>query len=81
MKEINGMDLYEFCRWSALLEAIDLIDDQCDKQNISFNETDLKPLAIQKFIDNTSEEIQRRVENELKVVVDNKFKISKEMID
>ena len=79
MKEIEEMELMEFCRWSALLEAIDVIEEQCKTSHVSFDDTDLKPLAIQKYVDNTSEAMQKKIEAEMKTVMDNKFKVKKDM--
>jgi hypothetical protein len=81
MKKIEEMELYEFCRWSALLEAIDLIDEQCKSNNKSFDDIDLKPLAIQKYVDTGAEDIQRKLEAEIKNAKDSKFKVKKEMVD
>ena len=31
---IDGMSLYELCRWAALKDAIDIIGDKCDERKI-----------------------------------------------
>ena len=80
MKEIEDMDLYEFCRWSALLESIDVIEDQCDKARVKFEDIDLKPLAIQKYVDTAAEGLHKKITNEIKVVTDNKFHVKKDML-
>ena len=44
------MSLYEFSRWNCLLEAVDIIDQKA-KQIKHMNSNWVKPIAIQKYID------------------------------
>lgn len=48
---LDGMDLYTLCRWTALKEAIDIVGDKCDEKKINFNDFDLKPLDLLKYVD------------------------------
>lgn len=54
---LDGMSLYELCRWASLKEAIDIVGDKCDEKNINFATFDLKPLDLLKYVDNTTDEL------------------------
>jgi hypothetical protein len=44
------MSLYEFTRWNCLLEAVDIIDQKAKQINNNTSNW-VKPIAIQKYID------------------------------
>ena len=44
------MTLYEYSRWNCLLEAVDIIDQKAKEINHNSNNW-VKPIAIQKYID------------------------------
>ncbi len=57
---------YKFSRWAALHEAVNLIFDHSKERNQNFVNIDLKPLAIQKFVEIKSDEILEQMEREQK---------------
>jgi len=59
--DISKLSLYELCRWTALEEAINIIGEKCDDKNIDFDNVDLKPLDILKYIDNATDKIYEKV--------------------
>jgi len=59
--DINKLSLYELCRWTALEEAINIIGEKCDDRDIDFDNVDLKPLDILKYIDNATDKIYEKV--------------------
>lgn len=59
--DINKLSLYELCRWTALEEAINIIGEKCDDKNIDFENVELKPLDILKYIDNATDKIYEKV--------------------
>ena len=59
--DINTLSLYELCRWTALEEAINIIGEKCDDRNIDFDNVELKPLDILKYIDNATDKIYEKV--------------------
>lgn len=59
--DINKLSLYELCRWTALEEAINIIGEKCDDRNIDFENVELKPLDILKYIDNATDKIYEKV--------------------
>ena len=53
---IEGMSLYQLCRWAALKEAVDVIADKCEERNIDFEKfNDLKPLDILNYVDSITD--------------------------
>ena len=52
------MSIYELSRWMSLIEAVGIISDKCD--NLDMNDKDhswIKPIAIQKYVDERTEGI------------------------
>lgn len=58
---IDGMNLYELCRWAALKDAIDIIGDKCEERKIDFNDFDLKPLDLLKYVDSATDVLYNKV--------------------
>jgi hypothetical protein len=56
---------YEFARWAALIEAIDLIADKCEEIGIDFESDEaleyIKPLQIQRFIDERTDQLSGKI--------------------
>jgi hypothetical protein len=50
----NKITLYEFSRWAALLEAVNIIADKCEDRGINFDSQEgmkyIKPLDIQDYV-------------------------------
>ena len=60
------MSEYEICRWFSLLEAVDIIDQkasQLGEAGDNFNW--VKPIAIQKYIDDRTESMLFEVADDL----------------
>lgn len=61
----RGISLYEFTRWAALLEAIDIIADKCEDRGIDFDSAEgmkyIKPLDIQDYIDNRTDALYMKI--------------------
>jgi hypothetical protein len=51
----------ELSRWIALYEAVNTIADKAEEKNISFDEVELKPIAIHKYMDSTENNILKNV--------------------
>ncbi len=65
IKPIGSMSVYELCRWAALKDAIDLSGDKCEEKKLDFNNFDLEPLKIQKYVDSATDILYHKVtENE-----------------
>jgi hypothetical protein len=48
-------------RWISLYEAVNTIADKAEEKNISFDNVELKPLAIHKYMDATENTILKKV--------------------
>lgn len=58
---LEGMSLYELCRWASLKEAIDIVADKCDERNIDFYSFELKPLDLLKYVDSMTDDLYNKV--------------------
>lgn len=67
----RNLSAYEFARWAALLEAVELIADKCDDLGIDFDEDEgleyIKPLQIQRFIDERTDQLQGLIQRARKI--------------
>lgn len=61
---LDGMSLYELCRWASLKEAVDIIADKCDDREIDFFSFELKPLDLLKYVDSMTDELYHKVSNQ-----------------
>jgi hypothetical protein len=58
---LEGMNLYSLCRWASLKEAIDIVGDKCEEKQINFDNFDLKPLDLLKYVDSMTDELYTKV--------------------
>lgn len=58
---LEGMSLYELCRWASLKEAVDIIADKCEERNIDFHSFELKPLDLLKYVDSMTDDLFNKV--------------------
>jgi len=67
--EINKIDnkltLYEFTRWAALLEAVEIIAEKCKQRGINFDSYEgmkyIKPLDIQDYVNTRSDALVMKI--------------------
>lgn len=52
-----NMDAYEMSRWCAMLEAVEVIDKKLYQLKIPTSNNWVKPIAIQKYIDDKYQDI------------------------
>lgn len=88
MDNINSISLYEFARWAALLEAVEIIAEKCEDRGIDFDSPEgmkyIKPLDIQDYVDNrtdalvmkikTARNIEKNLYNIKMLQIENKLK-------
>ena len=59
------MSEYEFARWSALIEAIDLIAEKCNDIGVDFYSDEgleyIKPLIIQRYLDERTDTLVNKI--------------------
>ena len=58
---LDGMSLYELCRWASLKEAVDIIADKCEERSIDFATFELKPLDLLKYVDSMTDSLYNKV--------------------
>jgi len=65
-KSSRSITTYEFARWAALLEAVDLIAEKCEDRGIDFNGPEgmkyIKPLDIQDYVDNRTDTLLMKIQ-------------------
>lgn len=60
------MSEYEICRWMSLIEAVDIIDTKCKQLGIKSKGVNwVKPIALQKYIDERTESMLFETKNDL----------------
>lgn len=61
----KNISLYEFARWAALLEAVDLIAEKCEDRGIDFDSPEgikyIKPLDIQDYVNNRTDTLMMKI--------------------
>ena len=79
---------YEFARWAALIEAVDIIAEKCADRGIDFNSNEgmryIKPLDIQDYVNirtdalmikiKTAREIEKNLNNIKCLQIENQLK-------
>ncbi len=57
--------MYEFARWAALLEAVDIIAEKCEDRGIDFDSPEgikyIKPLDIQDYVNNRTDTLIMKI--------------------
>lgn len=74
----SNISIYEFARWAALLEAVDIIAEKCEDRGIDFDGPEgikyIKPLDIQDYVNMRTDALvmkiktAREIENNLKSI-------------
>lgn len=62
---VDDMPLEVFSKWIALLEAVSIVSEECTDRSMDFEEINLEPLYIKKFVDTRSDQIHQQFEIEL----------------
>lgn len=61
------MSEYEISRWASLIEAVDIIDRKAKQMGVKGNAINwVKPIAIQKYIDERTESMLFEIQEDLK---------------
>ena len=58
---VENMDLYTLCRWASLKDAIDLIGEKCEEKSIDFDDFEIKPLDLLKYVDSMTDDMFHKV--------------------
>ena len=61
----KGITMYEFARWAALLEAVEIIAEKCEDRGVDFDSPVgmkyIKPLDIQDYVDNRTDTLLMKI--------------------
>jgi hypothetical protein len=61
----KNISMYEFARWAALLEAVDIIAEKCEDRGIDFDSPEgikyIKPLDIQDYVNNRTDTLIMKI--------------------
>lgn len=68
---IDNMPIFGLARWYALIDAIDIIDKKSKEQKINFSKINIKPSAIEKYIEATCDIFYKKIEEYNKQKEDN----------
>lgn len=62
---IKNISMYEFARWAALLEAVEIIAEKCEDRGIDFDGPEgmkfIKPLDIQDYVNNRTDTLMMKI--------------------
>lgn len=64
MNAIDAMSLYEQARWCALIDAVNLIGDECDERGKDFEDVVISPIDVKAYIERSCDKITKDLENE-----------------
>lgn len=61
----KNISMYEFSRWAALLEAVDIIAEKCEDRGINFDGPEgvkyIRPLDIQDYVNNRTDALLMKI--------------------
>lgn len=63
---IHNMSTFELARWCSLLEAVNLVVDECEKRGEEFDDKKISPLDLVNYIEGTCDAFARDIEAEHK---------------
>lgn len=60
----ENMTHFELARWYSLIEAVDMIAEECEKRGKSFDNMKISPLDVEKYIEGTCDQFVKEIEKE-----------------
>ncbi len=68
---MNTITMYEFARWAALLEAVEIIAEKCEDRGVDFDGPEglkfIKPLDIQDYVNNRTDALLMKIKTARKI--------------
>lgn len=61
--KIEDMSLYQLCRWSALIDCMELAEEKCKEKRIEYDTLDVNHLDIVKYVDAITDDIYYKALN------------------
>lgn len=62
--DLTKMTTFEVGRWMALIEAVNIVADECISRKVNFDRLRLEPLTIRKYIEGTCDIFCRKLEEQ-----------------
>ena len=75
-KKLEDMSIFEQSRWYALMEAVNLIADECEERHIDFDTIKISPLDVEKYIEGTCDIFARKIIEDQKTHHHNGFLVN-----
>lgn len=60
--DIDKMDNFRLARWAALVEGVNIVAEMAEEKKKKFDNVELKPLALMKYIESTCDQICRKMD-------------------
>lgn len=60
-RKLEDMSVFEQSRWYALMEAVNIIADECDERGHDFDKIKISPLDVEKYIESTCDIFARKI--------------------
>ncbi len=60
-KKLEDMSVFEQSRWYALMDAVNIIADECEERGRDFDKIKISPLDIEKYIESTCDIFARKI--------------------
>ena len=54
---VDEMSDYQYARWAALYQAINMIDEMAEERKVEFDDLHLDQIAIAKYVDEYADDI------------------------
>lgn len=62
--KVKGMTDFEMSRWFALVDAVNMVADMAEQRNVDFSKLDIKPSAIEHYIEATCDIYCKKLQEE-----------------
>ena len=72
---IENMSVFEQARWYSLIEAVNIIADECESRGHNFDKMKVSPLDLEKYIESTCDIYARKIETENETNINNAITI------
>lgn len=59
--KIEDMSLYEMCRWSALIDCMEIAEEKCQEKRINYEDLDVNHKDIMDYVDAITDDLFYKV--------------------
>lgn len=68
--DIKDMSVFQKARWYSLLDAVNIISNECERRDKNFDKMKISPLVVQKYIESTCDIYARKIEADVDDTMD-----------